>query len=172
VSGPALPAPGRVDQSIQAVADYYGTQLRVTNGYRFDVKYVTRIREDLESLRAHQMPAVLVARPPGQSGQSQHLGIAAYKETIDLFVLGFLRPRSAKNVKDSGFARLSEAFLSDLKRVARKQVAPPPGARRFECPYIHDSFEVDSSNDVTWDAPGAVVGIGLRLIVLTDGENP
>jgi len=171
MSGPAYPDPGRVDQAIQAVADHYLATLQVANGYRFSVRYVTRVMENLEALRGGEVPCIMVVRPPGQSGQSRHLDGTAYQENLDLFVLGFLR-MPGKNVKDAKFARRAEAYLSDVKRVARIQQAPPPGARRFGCAFIHDSLEIDSSNDVSWDGPGALVGIGLRLIVLTDGENP
>jgi len=161
-----LANPGTVEKAIAAVANSYES-LQVATGYRYTIKRVYRHLLPEDSLGGVETPAVFVIRPPGTTGTIEWYDERAYRETLRVDVLAFLKG-DGRNPEAQGLATMAEALLSDLKKLAMAdpQFGLGPAGE------IKNSRIVADSNDAGWDSSTAVVGIGLELTVYFDGINP
>ncbi len=158
--------PGTIERAIEAVAVAY-KGLRRANGYKHTVVEVRRHLVDVDALDKIETPAVFVIRPEGTSGVIEWQDERGYKESIRIDVLGFIRG-GGENPENERLASFAEGLLSDLKKL---QMADPQFGTAATGE-IKNSKIVADSNDAGWDSSGAVVGIGVEMIVLFDGTNP
>jgi len=156
--------PGVVEQALQAILAVYAG-MDPAGGYSFAFQYATRHVRQLRALAPSQVPAVMVARNPNLKAAIVYKGNESYEQTIAVEVLAFLRG-SGENPDQAQLATLAEAMLSDLKRVQLLD-------EHFGVPAVIRASQIASDyNDVGWEDDGALVSIGLDVVVTWNAPAP
>lgn len=149
-----------VEQAFQAMVNEY-QGLTIEAGFRTNVKAVKRHLVEFDNLQSSDVPILFVIRPTGTSGTLEHRDKELYKELLNAEVVGFLR-HGGRNAEKGKLATLGERFVADIKKV---QMNDP----RFGVPtVIKESWLTTDSNDAAFDQAGAMVTVGMTLVLMFD----